>query len=192
MSDERGGISITGSAPRLHASRALGLVPSPLMGSRKTVDVELSPAEALAIVDKSVVAYGGWTTTRDQNRLLVCPSERRKQRYDPKRGSYTPDWFPETFAVRVEAAPLPAGGTCVTAEIVRYRLLEHVGKHVGSLLPSLLAAPLATLVFTPIAYGWAGFVLLKNLRGAKHRMIRLAIEPLLPHAAGRYGGPFRH
>lgn len=130
------------------------------MGTRKTVDVELSPAEALAIVEKSFVAYGGWTIARDEDRLLAYPSEPRKQRYDPKPDSYTPDQFPKTLAVQIEAAPLRADGSRVTAKIVRYRLLEHVGEHVGNLAANLLVAPFLTLVLMPIAYGWAGFSLL--------------------------------
>src|SRR5690606_22093435 len=151
-------------------------------------DVELSSAEALAIVEESFVVDGGWTIEQGENQLLAYPSDSRNHLYEPKPDSYTPYSLPETLVVQIEAAPRAGGGARVTAEIGHHRLPAYL----GNLAADILLAPFGTLAFQAITYGITRLTLRKNRRNAKHRMIRLAIEPLLPHETGRDSGPFRH
>lgn len=158
------------------------------MALRKTIDIGLSPAEALAIVKKSFVADRGWTIERGKDQLLAYPSSSRNHLYEPKPDSYIPYSLPETLVVQIEAAPLPGGGARITAEVGHHRLPEYL----GNLAADILLAPFGTLAYVSITYGIVRLQLRKNRRNAKNRMIRLAIEPLLPHQTGRDGGPFRH
>lgn len=157
--------------------------------TRKTVDVELSADEAIALVEASFDADRGWRVERDQLRVRAYPADAGDYLLEPPPKLQPRRYLPETLAVQVDAAPLPDGGARVRARITRYR--HRVVGLIGVVLLDVLAAPFGSFAFESIAHGMAMVSLRRNRRGAKRRMLRLAIEPLVPYQREWDRGPFR-
>jgi hypothetical protein len=152
---------------------------------RGSIDVSLETDEALGLVEASFEADGGWTVRRRADGLLIFPTDPKVGLLDPKPEVASLP-LPETLAVRVVARSLEEGGARVSAKITRFRVGDFVVATALDLVLMLVGGSLGAVV-----HGVELVELRRNRRGAKRRMVRLAIEPLVPHQRGHERGPFR-
>lgn len=156
--------------------------------NRKTIEVELSPEDALDRVAESFAADRGWIIEQEPGRLLIYPEDPAACQLDPVPDSelYRRLPYPETLAVRVSAEGLETKGARVEARLERRRvgaLVREVGWQ--------LLHPISYPTGGPILHALALARWRSNRRGGKLRMLRLAIEPLLPHERPPEQSPFR-
>lgn len=165
------------------------------MVRRKSIEVDLDCEQALTRVAASFERAKtspsrtwdhGWIVERDAGRLLIYPRHPGDHLLDPLPDTYFPGPFPETLAIEIEAVARAGGGTRVTAKVVHRRVLAFVGAVAVDIVASLLVP-----FVQPIVHGIERAALRANRRGAKVRMVRLALEPLLPYERQPDRGPFR-
>lgn len=165
------------------------------MRARQTIDVELRPEQALALVEASFEAAGGWTVEPRGEGLLIYTDD-PLELLDPRPEVYTPQTVISTLALRVDArAPgVGVGGltgsepvvTRVSAHFVRRRL----GALAGAFVLDLVGITGIPLFYTALGVmGW--FEHRRARRDGRRRVLRLAIEPLMPHQCRGDRGPFR-
>lgn len=163
--------------------------------ARASIDVELEVDAALGLVEgrfakaktsTTRICDGGWTVDRVGRRLMIYPTKLGDILLEPLPKVYLAR-LPETLALRVDAASL-GRGTRVAMRFVRRR----IGATVGA-----VALDLATIFGAgiPLFYTVVHTLELRKLRpnrvAARRRVLRLAVEPLVPHELGSARGPFR-
>ncbi len=159
------------------------------MSTRKTIDVDLAPSDALALVEASFVADRIWTIKRDERRLLAYPTDPGRPLLDPLPDSYSiSSAITETLAVLIEATTLEGGGARVSVRITR--IPKRVLGLIGTVALDLVTI-FYSFAFASVSHAAFMFKHRKNRENAKLRMIRLAVEPLLRHERGADHGPFR-
>jgi hypothetical protein len=163
---------------------------------RASIDVSLGVEETLSAIVASFersktsttrIDDGGWTIERSDGQLLIYPKKPHDHLLEPLPEDYVDTTFPETLALRIDALARPEGGTRVRARVIRRR--------VGALLGTIALDAIAVIGGLPLAhtiiYGTDMVSLRSNRRAAKLRLLRLALEPLIPHQRAAERGPFR-
>lgn len=158
------------------------------VSKRKTIEVELSPEDALERVAASFAADRGWTIEREAGALLIYPRDPTALALDPKPDSelYRRLPYPETLAVRVRVDSLEGGGARVEASLERRRVGALVREAAWQLLHPISYPSGGPVVHAVALARWRS-----NRRGGKRRMLRLAIEPLVAHERRPERSPFR-
>lgn len=169
---------------------------SKIAAKRARIDVNLSVDEALALIEQRFataktsptrILDGGWTIDRSGDRLLIYPTKPKDYLLEPLPADYIA-LFPETLAVQIDAMPRAEGGTRVSVQLVR----RQIGATIGVLAVDLVGGfgwglPLAHTVI----HGADMLQHRQRRRAAKRRLLRLALEPLIPHERAPGHGPFR-
>lgn len=146
-----------------------------------TIDVELEPEAALEIVEATFAAAGGWVLARGDDGLRIRRADPRQYVFDPDPGPRA-IILPETLGLRVQALALAGGGARVCAWV------EHRRR---AMVVAVMFELLTTYGFGSLLHAVQMLALRRNRRGGKRRMLRLVIEPLLPHERAGDPGPFR-
>lgn len=172
------------------------LVLSTIAAKQARIDVNLRADEALGLIEQSFaqaktsptrIQDGGWTIERADDRRLIYPTKPKDFLLEPLPADYTA-MFPETLGVQIDAMPLAEGGTRVSVQLIRRRV-------------DALISALAVDIFAMFGGGLPFFCTVTHAadmvqhrrcrRAAKRRLLRLALEPLIPHEHAPGRGPFR-
>lgn len=166
------------------------------MSARSSIDVSLDIDSALALIEATFARAktastraqdGGWTVERQGDRMLIYPTKPGDVLLEPLPDDYRP-YLPETLGLRVEATALDVGGTTVSMRIIRRRVGATFGA-VGLDIVVIFASQ-PPLLMTAM-HGAELWKLRNNRRAATRRLLRLAVEALLPHELGSEPDPFR-
>lgn len=159
--------------------------------------MNLDADEALALIAGSFaraktaptrIDDGGWTIERSDQQLLVYPKKAHDGLFEPLPDDWLSTWsLPETLSLRVTATALPGAGTRVSARLTRHRIGALIGAVALDVLGGIGGIPLTNTV----VHSKNMVALRHNRRAAKRRLLRLALEPLLPHQRAGERGPFR-
>ncbi len=160
---------------------------------RASIDTTLEVRDALALIESTfklaktaTTRYDdrGWTIERSGDRLLIGTTHPKDVLLEPLPDDYVA-FFPETLALEVMVRALPEGGSRVKARLVRRR----IGATIGTVLLDVFGFSFGGN--TMLHGGELSTALRENRRAAKLRLLRLAIEPLLPHEKPDKSSPFR-
>jgi hypothetical protein len=163
---------------------------------RARIDVDLTPNEALALIEASFQQAKtsttrwldhGWTIKRPaDDRIVITTKHPSDVLLEPLPEDYV-SHFPETLGLQVIVQALAEGGSRVRARLIRCRVAATAGAVLGDMFGIATGLPLA-LTFVHMSERLS---LRQNRRAATHRLLGLAIAPLLEHEQQHAGGPFR-
>jgi hypothetical protein len=165
--------------------------------TRARIDVDLTPDEALALIEASFQRAKtsptrwldhGWTIDRRaDDRIVITTKHPGDYLLEPLPEDFV-SHFPETLGLQVIVKALAEGGSRVRVRLIRCRVRATAGAVVGDVL-GIFAFGLP-LVHT-VMHCAEMISLRENRRAATRRLLGLAIAPLVEHERHRAGGPFR-
>ena len=163
---------------------------------RASIDVKLDAGEVFALIEASFrqaktattrMPDHGWTIERNDASMIITTKHHADWLLEPLPDDYVA-LFPETLGLQVDVAALPEGGSRVRARLIRRR----VGTMVGAVFLDMIAMSTSAFPFAHSCIHATDVIShRKNRRAAKLRLLRLAIEPLVPHQQSKALGVYR-
>jgi hypothetical protein len=160
-----------------------------------SINVSLDIDSAFALIEATFeqaktaptrIQDGGWTVERQGNRMVIYPTNPGDVLLDPLPDDYRP-YLPETLGLRVESKAL-SGGVNVSIQIIRCRIGATIGA-VGLDILVILGSQMPLLM--TVMHGVELWKLRLSRQAATLRLLRLAVEALLPYELGSEQDPFR-